>query len=239
MYHGKKVSIVLPVYNERENIRNAITDFLGNQFVDEVVAVDNNSTDGSAEEIRATKARYVQEGVQGYGAALIRGMREAAGDLIVTCEPDGTFRAADLERFLIYSTDYDVVLGSRTSRHRLWSGGDPGVNMDLILRLGNSAVAKLLQLLFNGPAITDVGCTYKLINRDAYRKIKDTFTVTGSHFSPEYMIRVLLGGLTVVEIPVHYGVRIGISKVTGNRWRAVTLGFEMIFFLIWTRVKNL
>ena len=239
MYLGKKISIVFPVYNERENIRAAIEDFFKHPAVDEIIAVDNNSTDGSNKEIKLTPAKYIKEKTQGYGAALQRGMREATGDIIITCEPDGTFCADDLDRLLIYSKDYDVVFGTRTSRNPVWSGGDPGVNMDFMLRIGNWSVAKFLEYLFNGPSFTDIGCTYKLIHRDAYKKIKDSFIVNGNWFSPEFMIRVLQYHLSVVEIPVSYGARIGTSKITGKRSQAIKLGVRMIWFIFVERIKSL
>ena len=237
MYLGKKVSIVFPVYNEKENIRNAIEEFLRHPAVDEIIAVDNNSKDGSDEEIKRTSAKYFKETKQGYGAALQRGMKEATGDYIVTVEPDGTFTADDLDRLLVYAKDYDVVLGTRTSRTPIWLGGNSKVNMDFFLRIGNAAVAKMLEYLFNGPSLTDVGCTYKLIQRHSYEKIKDGFTVPGSWFSPEYMLRVLAAGISVVEIPVRYGARIGESKITGDRSRAIRLGFIMIGFIIKERIR--
>lgn len=238
MYLGKKVSIVFPVYNEKENVKNAIEEFLRHPAVDEIIAVDNNSKDGSDAEIKLTSAKYVKETTQGYGAALRRGMREATGDLIITCEPDGTFRADDLDRLLVYSEDYEVVLGTRTSRNPVWSGGDPGANMDFVLRMGNWAVAKFLEYLFNGPSFTDVGCSYKLIHRHAYEKIKNSFTVSDNWFSPEFMIRVLQYKLSVVEIPVRYGTRIGTSKITGKRSKAFMLGFRMIGFVLAARFKS-
>lgn len=237
MYRGKKISIVLPVYNERENIRAAIEEFVQHPAVDEVIVVDNNSTDGSDREIHSTSAVYVKELVQGYGAALQRGMRSATGDLIVTCEPDGTFRASDLDRLLVYSQEYDVVFGTRTSRSPVWSGGAPGTNMYFALRMGNWAVAKSLEYLFNGPSLTDVGCTYKLIHRLAYERIKDSLTVQDNWFSPEYIIRVLQHQLSVVEIPVQYGARIGTSKITGKRMSAIKLGFKMIWFIFVERLR--
>ena len=238
MYRNKKVSVIFPVYNERENIYNAINEFFAEPCVDEIIAVDNNSRDGSDEEIKKTRAVYVKETAQGYGAAMRAGLAAASGDLLITCEPDGTFRASDLERLLIFSHDYDAVFGTRTSRNPVWSGGDPGANMDFALRMGNWAVAKLLEYLFNGPSFTDVGCSYKLIHRRAYEKIKDTFTVNGNWFSPEYMIRVLQGGLSVVEIPVNYGSRIGTSKITGKRHKAILLGLRMIRFILVERVTS-
>lgn len=238
MYLGKKVSIVFPVYNEKENIKNACEEFIHHPAVDELIAVDNNSKDGTAEEIQRTSAKYVLETRQGYGAALQRGMGETTGDLIITVEPDGTFRAEDLDKLLVYSRDYEVVIGTRTSRNPVWSGGNPLANMDFALRMGNWAVAKFLEYLFNGPSFTDVGCTYKLIHRHAYEKIKHSFTVAGSHFSPEYMLRVLQYKLSVVEVPVNYGARIGTSKITGDRMKAVQLGFKMIFFILGERLKK-
>lgn len=228
MYRHKKVSVILPVYNEKENVRAAIEEFFLQPAVDEVIAVDNNSTDGSDEEIKKTRARYVHEPVQGYGAALQRGLAEAVGDLLVTVEPDGTFAASDIEKLLVYSDDFEVVFGTRTSRSLIWSGA----NMGFFLRIGNWAVAKLLEYLFNGPSLTDVGCTYKLIHRLAYEKMRNSLTVNGSHFSVEFMIRVLQYGLSCVEIPVHYRRRLGKSKITGTAWSAFKLGLRMIVFIL-------
>lgn len=238
MYKNKTVSIVFPVYNERENIYNAITEFFGNEFVDEIVAIDNNSKDGSDIEIQRTKAVYVKETRQGYGAALMRGMLQATGDIIVTVEPDGTFLAKDLEKLLVYSEAYGAVFGTRTARHPVWSGGDNGANMGFHIRIGNWAVAKLLEYLFNGPSFTDVGCTYKLIHREAYEKIKDTLHVTASHFSPHFMMRVLQFGIPVVEIPVDYRSRIGTSKITGSLTRTIKLALRMILLIIVQRIKS-
>ncbi len=227
------MSVVMPVYNEVENIRNAIKSFLNQPFVDEVIAVDNNSSDGSDSEIKKTNANYVLEEKQGYGAALQRGMREATGDLIVTVEPDGTFLANDIEKLLIYSLDFSVVLGTRTSRALIWSNA----NMRFVLRMGNWVVAKFLEYLFNGPSLTDVGCTYKLINRQAYEKIKNSFTVDGSWFSPEFMIRILQYNISCVEVPVHYCPRKGYSKITGETYKVAFLGLKMIVFIIGQRFK--
>jgi glycosyltransferase involved in cell wall biosynthesis len=228
MYKGKIVSIVFPVYNEEENIRAAIEEFSAVPFVDEIIAGDNNSKDQSATEIKKTKAKYVHEMTQGYGAALQRGMREAIGDFIVTVEPDGTFMARDLEKLFIYSEDFDVVFGTRTSRALIWSDA----NMKFGIRMGNWAVAKFLEYLFNGPSLTDVGCTYKLLNRQAYEKIKHKLTVNRSHFSPELMICVLSApGVKAIEIPVNYRPRVGESKITGKTWKAVRLGMKMILFI--------
>ncbi|MCS7054567.1 MAG: glycosyltransferase [Thermoflexales bacterium] len=81
MYQGRRVSVVFPAYNEESYIRQAVEDFWIPGVVDEVVVVNNNSRDRTAEEAAKTPARVVLETKQGYGYALQRGMREASGDL--------------------------------------------------------------------------------------------------------------------------------------------------------------
>ncbi len=238
MYQGKKVSIVFPVYNEKENIYNAIIEFSSHSHVDEVIAVDNNSSDGSDVEIKRTNARYIKETRQGYGAALTRGMREATGDIIVTVEPDGTFLAKDLDKLLVYSRDFGAVIGTRTVRSPVWSGGDMGANMGFHMRMGNWMVAKLLEYLFNGPSFTDVGCTFKLIHKSDYDKLKDTLMVTGSHFSPHLMMRILQFKIPVIEVPVHYRARIGTSKITGKLSKTIRLALRMIRLIVEQRLKS-
>ena len=155
------VSVIFPTYNERDSIHDAIVEFLATGYVDEVVVVNNNAAPGTDEEVRRTTARLVHEPRQGYGHAIRRGFREATGDLLVVAEPDGTFRGHDVLKLLAYADDFDVVYGSRTYRQFIWTGA----NMGLFLRWGNYAVAKLMEFLFNGTNLTDVGCTMRLIKR--------------------------------------------------------------------------
>ena len=88
--------------------------------------------------------------------------------------------------------------------------------MGWFLRVGNWAVAKLIQILHAGPSLTDCGCTLRLIRRSALEQIGDRFTVGGSHFLPEMVILALKGGLRVIEVPVNYRGRVGESKITGT-----------------------
>ncbi|MBI2559303.1 glycosyltransferase family 2 protein [Candidatus Woesearchaeota archaeon] len=228
MFNNKKVSVVFPAYNEEENIRNAIGDFFSTKVVDEIIVVDNNSQDNTAKEVRKTKARLVTEANQGYGWALRRGLKEAKGYYIITAEPDGTFVGSDVLKLLIYSEDFDAVFGTRTSKECIWSGA----NMNLFLRLGNEFVAKFLEYLFDGPSLTDVGCTLKLIKRDALKKIQGKFSVGGPHFSPEFMILCIRNKIKSIEIPVNYRQRVGESKITGDFKRAIKLGIVMIIFIL-------
>ncbi len=214
MWNNQRISVVLPAYNEAENIARAVQAFRELGVVDEILVVDNNSRDGTAREAQGASARVVAESAQGYGHALQRGMREAAGDLIVLCEPDGTFEARDIFKLLAYADDFDMVLGTRTTQELIWKNA----NMRPALRIGNLLVAKLLEFLFGGPSLSDCGCTFRLIRRHTYRKIHPFLTVGGSHFLPEMVIFGLVRKQRIIEIPVNYRGRVGTSKITGT-WR--------------------
>jgi len=236
MYKNKKVSVVIPTYNEARSIRNIIEGFFETGFVDEVIAVDNNALGNTAEEIKKTKAVYIKESKnQGYGFALMRGMLEVKGDLIVMCEADGTFRPVDIEKLLSYSQDFDVVFGTRTSRAAIWSGAF----MPFSVRFANWLWAKFIEVLFNGPVLTDVGCTYKLISRKSLEKIKPLFPISkgDGRFSPELMIWLLRQDLNIIEVPVIFKERVGESSYTGNIWKAAKLGFRMLPLIIKYKFK--
>jgi glycosyltransferase involved in cell wall biosynthesis len=233
MWNNKTVSIVFPAYNEEENIAQAVADFLSVEVVDDVIVVDNNSTDRTAERAAAAGARVIREKTQGFGAALTRGLREAQSDLIVLSEPDGTFVARDVIKLLSYGEDFDMVAGTRTRRELIWEHA----NMGWFLRLGNAAVARMIELLFNGPSLSDCGCTFRLINKAGRDEILPLLTVKASHFIPEMIILCLRSGLRVIEIPVNYRKRIGTSKITGTFKGAFTTGMGMIFLILGYRFK--
>ena len=226
MYKNKKVSVAFGTYNEAESIRSEIDAYFATGLVDEVVAVDNNALGNTASEIEKTKARHVKEQKQGYGYAYMRAMREATGDLIILTEVDGTFQPKDIEKFLAYSDEFDVVFGTRTSREVMWSGAF----MPYPVRFGNWLWAKLIEVLFNGPVLSDVGCTYKLINRKSFNAIRDLLPSSKGDgtFNPELMIWLIRRKLKAVEIPVIYKERIGKSMYTGSVLRAARLGFRML-----------
>ena len=228
MWDGKSVSVVLPAYNEEKYIRPAVDDFFLDGVVDEVIVVDNNSRDRTAAEAAATRARVVQETAQGYGHALRRGLREATGDLVIMAEPDGTFVGRDVMKLLAYADDFEMVCGTRTTRELIWQQA----NMGWFLRWGNWIVAKLLQVLFDAPSLTDCGCTLRLTHKAALAKIQDEFTVGGSHFLPDMVIVALKHRLRLIEVPVNYRGRIGESKITGTLAGTLRTGFRMIALIL-------
>ena len=233
MYGSMTVSVVLPAYNEELYIRPAVEDFLGTGIVDEVIVVDNNSRDRTAEETRQTRARLVNETAQGYGHALRRGLREATGDLVIMAEPDGTFVARDVAKLLAYAEDFDMVCGTRTTRELIWEQA----NMGWFLRVGNWTVAKMIQILYDGPSLSDCGCTLRLTRREALARIQDDLTVGGSHFLPQMVIAGLKKGLRIVEVPVNYRGRVGDSKITGTLKGTLRTGFRMIALIVGSRFR--
>ena len=233
MYGSRTVSIVLPAYNEAPYIKRAIDDFFSIDVVDEVVVVDNNSRDGTADETRLTRATLVQERRQGYGYALRRGLRDAKGDLIIMAEPDGTFIARDILKLLAYAEDFEMVCGTRTTRELIWANA----NMGWFLRVGNLVVAKMIQVLFDGPSLSDCGCTMRLTHRAALARIQDEMTVGGSHFLPEMVILGLKKNLRVIEVPVNYRSRVGESKITGTFRGTLRTGVRMIATILRHRLS--
>lgn len=232
MWDGQTVSVVFPAYNEEQYIRAAVEDFFLPGVVDEVIVVDNNSRDRTAAEATLTRARVVTETKQGYGHALQRGLREATGDLVIMAEPDGTFVGRDVLKLLAYAGDFDMVCGTRTTRELIWEQA----NMGWFLRVGNWAVAKLLQVLHDGPSLTDCGCTLRLTRRPALEQILSRLNVGGSHFLPDMVIVALKRGLKVIEVPVNYRGRVGESKITGTLSGTLRTGFRMVGIILAHRV---
>jgi glycosyltransferase involved in cell wall biosynthesis len=232
MWQGHRVSVVFPAYNEEAGIAAAVGDFAALDAVDEVLVVDNNSRDHTAERAAAAGARVVGESRQGYGNALRCGLAEAEGGYIVLAEPDGTFMAKDVLKLLAYADDFDLVLGTRTTRELIWHGA----NMGWQLRWGNWLLAKLLQVVFGGPSLSDCGCTLRLIRRSAAQRLLSQFTVGGSHFLPEMVCLALLEHLRLVEVPVNYRTRVGESKITGSMGTALRVGMRMVALILRYRI---
>src|SRR5262249_17116621 len=125
-----------------------------------------------------------------------------------------------------------MVMGTRTTRELIWAQA----NMGWFLRIGNWAVAKMIQMLYGGPSLTDCGCTFRLTHRAALDRIVDDMSVGGSHFLPEMVILGLKSGLRVIEVPVNYRGRVGESKITGSLKGILRTGFNMIGVILKSRV---
>lgn len=219
MFRDQTVSLVIPAYNEEVTITAVVEEFRNNPLIDEVIVVDNNCQDRTAERAEAAGARIVKEDQAGYGCAMRAGMNAALGQLLVLTEADGSFRARDVEKLLVYlHEDAQLVMGTRTTKQML----EQGANMRFALRWGNVFMAKFLQLLWmrpHEPRFTDVGCSFRALTKDAWESMRHETSEPGPAFSPEMMCAAMLSGCRVIEVPVTYSRRAG-----GDSKHSDTLG---------------
>ena len=211
MFQEKSVAVVVPAYNEEATIAEVVREFRGQEHVDRVIVVDNNCRDRTAELALGAGAEVVKESAPGYGCAIRGGLdhgERSGSDVLVITEADGSFRASDLPKLLHYLTDAQMVLGTRTTRQLI----DQGANMDKLLRWGNVVMAKWLELCWylpHEPRLTDVGCSYRALWSETWRAIRSGTREAGPSFSPEMICEAYRRGMRVIEIPVHYGARLG------------------------------
>jgi hypothetical protein len=90
----------------------------------------------------------------------------------------------------------------------------------------------MVQLLYDGPSLSDCGCTFRLTRRQALERILGDLTVGGSHFLPEMVILALRRNLKIIEVPVNYRGRVGESKITGNLKGTLRTGVRMIGIIL-------
>jgi len=233
MYDNKTVSIVFATYREKNSVRRIINDFFASGFVDEVVVVNNNAEPGTEEEVKKTKAKIIHEPRQGYGYAFQKGIRQARGDYIILCEPDGSFVGSDLERFLVYAKNFDIVLGSRTGQSTPLSGAD----MTVVRKFANVFEAKTIEVLFNTNALTDIGCTYKLFKRKALKKLAPLWRTRNSLFATELVLLTVSENMHFIEIPVTFKKRVGTSTFVEKFHLAAkwAIRIQLYIFAFWLR----
>lgn len=232
MWQGHKVSIVIPAYNEEATIARVVEDYKKNEYVDEVLVVNNNSKDRTVECATEAGGRVISETKAGYGHALRRGMDDAVGDIMILTEADGSFYAGDVLKFLAYMEHAGMVIGTRTTRQMLGQGA----RMNFIVRMANIAVAKLFEIFWfftNETRFTDVGCTYRAIWKSAYHQIRPNLAGVGPEFSPEMMAEVIKCRIKVIEIPVRYGARLGgESQHSGTYFKLTRTALKMLRTLV-------
>ncbi len=234
MWNGKTLTVVLPTYNEKDSIADVINQFDALGIVDEIIVVNNNAAEGTSEEVAKTVAREVIETRQGYGAAIKRGLSEAKTDLISICEPDGTFNPADLRKLLAFMPECDYVIGSRTVSNFIWDGA----NMGWFLQWGNWAVAKMIEVLYNTSYLSDVGCTFRIMTREKAEMILELSRLDGSAYGLEMLLLAVIMKTRLVQVPVNYLERVGVSSVTGDFGKTLRLGFQMIGLMLKMRVQR-
>ena len=226
-----RVTVALTAYNDEESIGEAVRDFLSHPRVMRVIVVSNNSADRTFEVAQAAGAITVNEDKPGYGHCVYRcyleALRYTDTDFIVLCEGDRTFRAADIDKLMAYAPHADIVNGTRTVE----ALRQTRTQLTTFMFYGNFFVAKLLEAKHLGRStLTDVGSTYKICRRDAMAALLPQLNpAINLEFNAHFMDVALANGLVLVECPITFHPRVGVSK-GGNtsNTRALKVGLGMI-----------
>lgn len=228
-----KLSILMPVYNERLTLAAAVKEVLAVEFPGafELVIVDDGSTDGTrdlyaavADDPRVTVTLHERN--QGKGAAIRTAAARATGDYLIICDADLEYPPARIPALLrpVLDGDAVVVYGTRTlGSHNAYS---------YIYVLGNKGVTTWANILFNR-YISDLETCFKLIPAALYRDLD----VRSAGFGMEAEItgKLLRRGIRIYEVPISYKAR---SRAEGKKltWRD---GVEAVWILLRERLRPL
>jgi glycosyltransferase involved in cell wall biosynthesis len=230
MSSAPEITVVVPCLNEEEAVGKVVDQALEgirrSGRTGEVLVVDNDSTDRSAEVAAAHGARVVTERRRGYGSAYLTGLEAAQGEYIVMGDADETYPLQELGPFVdrLEAGD-DLVMGSR------FKGTIHGDAMPFLNRfVGNPILTGMLNLLF-GVKVSDAHCGMRAIRKDAAEALE--LHSTGMEFASEMVFKAYRRGLAVSEIPIDYYPRVGESKLNriGDAWRHVR--FMLLYSPSW------
>jgi len=223
MYKGRRISVVIPCYNEEQGIRHVIQSLP--KSVDEIVVVDNNSTDRTGEVAASLGAKVVLEKRKGYGAAYKAGLPAATGEVTVTMDGDGSYPTEQIEEVIDFldAKNLDFVSASRFPLQ------NPEA-MTFTNKLGNAVLTTAMFLLF-GKAIKDSQSGMWVYKTGVYPLMR--LTSDGMPFSEEIKIEAIRNGqIRFGEYHVKYHQRIGEVKL--EKWRD---GFKNLLFLLKKRFQ--
>ena len=223
-----RIAVVIPAHNEESSLP-LVLDAIPAGLVEEVVVVDNASTDRTADAARSRGATILFEPRRGYGAACLRGMRHLEmkrPEVVVFLDADYSDHPDEMPRLLdpIARDDADLVIGSRVLGTR-----EPGALL-LQARLGNWLAARLMRLLYGG-RVTDLG-PFRAVRFESLRGLGMADRDFG--WTAEMQVKALKRGLRVCEVPVSYRRRVGTSKITGTLSGSLKAGAK----ILWTIGRN-
>ncbi|KRE36969.1 dolichol-phosphate mannosyltransferase [Janibacter sp. Soil728] len=216
----ERVAVLIPTYNERENLPLVVERVRASVPTADVVVLDDNSPDGTgdiADELAAADDHVKvmhREGKEGLGAAYLAGFAwalERGYDAVVEMDADGSHRPEHLPTMLEVAADADLVIGSRYVR------GGKIVNWP-IDRKAISMAGNLYIKVILGMPVNDATAGYRVYRAETLRIIGlDQVESAGYVFQTDLTVRTVRAGLTVVEVPITFIEReIGVSKMDGD-----------------------
>lgn len=224
------VSVVLPCLNEEKTIGICIKKikevFAKEKIRGEIIVTDNGSVDRSKEIAQSEGAIVVLELQRGYGAAYLRGLREAKGRFIVIADSDNTYDFYDMPKFIDFlKKGYDFVLGSRF-KGKIQKGAMPWSHR----YIGNPLLSGMCRLFFH-TRLSDIHCGMRAFTQESYKKMN--LRTLGMEFATEMVVAALQNGLKIAEIPINYYLRQGKSKLNplSDAWRHIR--FMLLYSPLW------
>ncbi len=229
MRRGKRIGVVIPALNEEAAIGRVVDAVPG--WVDEVVVVNNASTDATAAVARAHGARVVDENRRGYGVACRAGVGAlGVSEVIVFLDGDFSDRPEQMARLVdpIVEDEADFVLGKRVCEER------DGHSMTRFQRMGNRLACGLINGLWRA-RYSDLG-PFRAIRRSALQSLELRDRNFG--WTVEMQIKAVRRGLRIQEVSTSYRHRIGHSKISGTFSGAVGAGAKILFVILRSRLQR-
>lgn len=224
-----KVSVVIPAYNEEHSLP-LVLEAIPRGLVQEVVVVDNGSTDATARVATQCGATLVTEPSRGYGSACLAGLAHLqlrSPDIVVFLDGDYSDHPEELPRLLapLREEGCDLVVGSR-----VLGEAEPGSLMPQA-RLGNRLAVFLLRILY-GVQYTDLGP----FRAARYARLMQLGMLDRTFgWTVEMQARAALAGWKTKEVPVSYRKRVGVSKITGTVGGTLRAGAKILSTLFLLR----
>ncbi|SVB52904.1 uncharacterized protein METZ01_LOCUS205758 [marine metagenome] len=216
-----RISVIIPAFNEESSI-GSVLDSLPKEKLNEIIVVNNGSTDKTSFVAKSHGARVVDEMFPGYGAACLKGISELdEPEIVVFLDGDYSDFPEEIESLVkpIEENCADFVLGSRMIFSESRSSLLPQA------KYGNLLAVFLIRLFFQYQ-FTDLG-PFRAIRYQSLIEINMTDKNFG--WTVEMQIKAVKHGLRIMEIPVHYRERIGVSKITGTISGTFKAGTKIIF----------
>lgn len=225
--------VVIPAFNEAKSIALVLRDLPN--MVDEVVVVDNKSTDGTADEAEKAGATVLFEAQKGYGYACLKGIAYLAQkakpkDIVVFLDGDYSDYPEELEQLIdpILKNEALFSLGTRVTPQLEKKALTPQQ------RFGNALATQLMKL-FYGSRFTDLG-PFRAIEWQTLERLKMSDKTYG--WTVEMQLKVLKKNIPYAEIPVRYRPRIGVSKVSGTLRGTLMAGYKILLWIFTYSLKK-